>query len=161
MAYSTEDQLRTILVGRRSEDRGENANELDDDQLGFAIKDADAQIDMALKRRYKLPLQEPIPDIIHVLSMNIAAYLATLTFRGTTVMSADDPATVRYERARRILADIQRGQVDLDALENVTDESGQSVFNLLDEPLFPTHPWFGEEFAEGVIPPDRLYPRTF
>jgi phage gp36-like protein len=162
MAYSTDTQVRIVLIGRRSEDRNETVNELDGDQIENAITDADAQIDLALRRRYLLPLQEPIPNIINALSINIATYLASLTFRSTTPVDSNDPTVLRYERARRLLEDIRNGRVDLGVLERVTEESGtDSVFNMLEYPLFPTHPWFGEENAEGVIPPDRLYRRTF
>lgn len=162
MAYSTEQQVRSILVGRRGEDRGETPNELDNDQIEFAIRDADAQIDMVLRRRYVVPV-EPVPALVNALSVNIAAYLATLMFKGTTVLDATDPSAIRYDRARRLLADIQGGRVDIDAVEQTTaaGEVDGAVFNLLDSPLFPTHPWFGSEHAEGVIPPDVIYPRTF
>lgn len=162
MSYSTDTEVRIVLIGRRGEDRNETVNELDADQIEFAIKDADGQIDLALGRRYELPLQEPIPNVINTISVNIAAYLSTLTFRGTTPVDGSDPTVLRYERARRLLEDIRSGRVELGALERAVGDDGlDSVFNQLDDPLFPTYPWFGEEFAEGVIPPDRLYHRTF
>ena len=162
MAYSTDTQVRIVLIGRRSEDRNETVNELDGDQIENAIADADAQIDLVLRRRYSLPLQEPVPSIVNTLSINIATYLASLTFRGTTPLDGSDPTVLRYERARRLLEDIRNGRVDLDALERVNEEVGaDSVFNMLEKPLFPTHPWFGDEYPEGVIPPDRLYRRSF
>jgi phage gp36-like protein len=161
MAYSeAEDVRKLILNGRRAEFRNETPNELDNDQIEFAIKDADAQIDLALARRYALPL-EVVPPVIEVLSINIAAYLATLTFRGSTPLSDSDPAVLRYERSRRTLGDIANGRVDIDAPEVLEDVAGQDVFNILSAPLFPTHPTFGREYAEGVIPPDVIYRRTF
>jgi len=55
MAYSSEDAVIAVLIGRRSENRNETPADLDIDQIRFAIADADAQINLALKRRYDVP----------------------------------------------------------------------------------------------------------
>lgn len=156
MAYSSESDIIAILVGRRDENRNETAAELDVDQIRLAIADADAQINLALKRRYVVPFAEGlVPDLIKNLSTNIAAYLSLLTFRGAAPITDGDPLALRYDRARRMLDAIQTGRVDVyGAVENVSlDDAVPAVYNEFQEPLFPPYP----TFEEGYIPSDKLY----
>lgn len=156
MAYASEDDVIALLIGRREENRNETPAELDLDQIRDAIADAEAQVNLALKRRYVIPFEDgAVPDTIVRLTASIAAYLCLLTFRGSSAVGSDDPMALRYDRARRMLDSIQTGRVDVDgAIENLTlDGSIPAVFNEYQEPLFPLFPIF----EEGYIPPDKLY----
>ena len=156
MAYCSETDVIATLIGRRDEDRNETPADLDLDQIRLAIVDADAQINLALKRRYVIPFAVgEVPDLVKYLSISIASYLALLTFRGSNPVTGDDPAALRYDRARRMLDNIQNGRVDIDgATELLTlDDALPAVFNEFQEPLFPLFPIF----EEGYIPPDKLY----
>lgn len=156
MAYCTEGDVIAVLVGRREETQNETPADLDLDQIRFAIADADAQINLALKRRYVIPFTVgSVPDLVKSLSISISSYLALLTFRGSNPVTAEDPLALRYDRARRMLDAIQRNVVDVDgATELITlDDAVPAVYNEFQEPLFPLYP----TFTEGYIPPDKLY----
>ena len=101
MAYSTEGDVLKVLIGRRDEDRNETPAELDVDQIRYAIADADAQINLALKRRYVVPFTGAVPDLVHGMSINIASYLSLLIFRGSNPVGADDPLALLYNRTVR------------------------------------------------------------
>jgi phage gp36-like protein len=156
MAYSSEDAVIAVLIGRRSENRNETPADLDLDQIRFAIADADAQINLALKRRYDVPFDVgSVPDLVKSLSVSIASYLALLVFRGAVPIVDGDPLALRYDRARRMLDAIQSGKVDIDgAIENTeVSDATPAVYNEFQEPIFPLYPIF----EEGYIPPDKLY----
>lgn len=156
MAYCDESDVIRILIGRREENRNETPADLDLDQIRDAIADAEAQINLALKRRYVIPFTTgSVPPTVERWTAGIAAYLSLLTFRGASPIGADDPLALRYDRIRRMLGDVQTGRVDVDgAVELITlDEGVPAVFNEFEEPLFPIYP----TFAEGYIPPDKLY----
>jgi phage gp36-like protein len=151
------EEVRQILVGRRDEDRNENANVLDDDQIEYAIISADAQIDGALRKRYQLPFN-PVPRLVHVLARDIAAYNCTLIFNGQTPLESDHPMSLRYDRSRRILEDLRAGRTELDAVEVANVDGGlDSVFNDYKDPLFSTQHIFGDLYPEGTIPKDRTH----
>ena len=156
MAYSSEEDVIAVLIGRRDENRNETPADLDVDQIRFAIADADTQINLALKRRYVVPFADgAVPDLVHYLSVSIASYLALLTFRGASPVTDGDPAALRYDRARRMLDNIQNNRADVEGAELVTslDDAVPAVYNEFQEPLFPLYPIF----EEGYIPPDKLY----
>lgn len=156
MAYSSEQDVIAVLIGRRDESRNETPADLDVDQIRFAIADADAQINLALKRRYVVPFDVgSVPDLVKSLSISIASYLALLTFRGAAPITDGDPLALRYDRARRMLDSIMNNRVDVDgAVENISAiDAIPAVYNEFQEPLFPLYP----TFQEGYIPADKLY----
>lgn len=156
MAYVTEKDVIRVLVGRRGETRNETPADLGVDQIRMAIADAEAQVNLALKRRYVVPFPDgEVPELVKSLTVSIAAYLSLLFFRGAQPVGEDDPMTRLYDRARRMLDALQQGRVDLDgAVEVISlDDAVPAVYNELQEPLFPLFPIF----EEGYIPPDKLY----
>lgn len=56
----------------------------------------------------------PIPDMIQSLTINIAAYYATLSYRKNKPLEANDPILVRYNDACADLKAIQTGQISPD-----------------------------------------------
>lgn len=156
--YCGIEEVRTVVVGRRDENRDENPNVLDNDQIEYAIISADAQIDGVLRKRYELPLASPVPLLIQMLSRDIAAYNCNLIFAGSTPVESDSPIALRYDRARRILEDLKFNRIELDALEKVNAGEGlDSLFNDYDGPLFGTRHIFGDCYPEGYIPPDLTH----
>lgn len=156
MAYCDEKDVIRVLASRRDETRNETPADLDVDQIRAAIVDADAQINLALKRRYVVPFVEgSVPSIVRQWSINIASYLSLLYFRGSNPVAGDDPLALLYDRTRRMLDATQQGRVDVDgAVENTSlDDAVPAVYNAYDGPLFPIYPIF----EEGYIPPDKLY----
>ena len=156
MAYCDEKDVLRILIGRRGEARNETPAELDVDQIRAAIADADAQINLALKRRYVVPFPVgEVPSIVKQWSINIASYLSLLYFRGAQAVGTDDPLALLYDRTRRMLDAVQQSRVDVDGATEVTalDDAIPAIYNEYQEPLFPLYP----TFVEGYIPPDKLY----
>lgn len=151
------EEVRTVLVGRRDEDRGENSNVLDNDQIEYAIISADAQIDSALRKRYQLPFN-PVPRLVQVLARDIAAYNTTLIFNGQTPLESDHPMALRYDRARRMIEDLRTGRSELDAVEVISLDGGlEAVFNDYEGPLFSSQHIFGDAYPEGTFPKDRTH----
>lgn len=151
--YCGIEEVRSIVVGRRDENRDENPNVLDNDQIEYAIISADAQIDGILRRHYELPLVSPVPLLVQMLSRDIAIYNCTLIFAGSTPVDADHPTALRYDRARKILEDLKFNRIKLD----VPVEELDSVYNDYDSPLFGTQHIFGEIYPEGYIPKDHTH----
>lgn len=130
MAYSTKEQVREVIQGH-IEEGGEfdvTPSKLSDDQIEYEIKNADAQIDLVLRKRgYSTPLPggydlasgEALPDqefdlpgVINSISIDIAAAQCDLIFRGSRdYQGAGDanPFRIRYDRARKLLLQIGDG----------------------------------------------------
>lgn len=76
MAYSTSDDLKLELGEKKL---AELTNEviggttIDETKVTKAIKDADAEIDLFLNKRYDVPFS-PVPDIVNSWSVDIAIY---------------------------------------------------------------------------------------
>lgn len=116
MTYSTPEEVRELLQGFVSEPGNEydvTPDKLSDSQIEYEIMNADAQIDLVLRKRgYSTPLPGPVPDIIHTISRDIATAQCDLIFRGSRdYQGAGDanPFRVRYDRARRLLLQIGDG----------------------------------------------------
>lgn len=164
MAYSTEEDIRRILVGARNVNENINPNSLDADQIEDAISSADTQIDAALRNKYAVPVKingiipAEVPSFLHSLSMDIASYLAFLTYRqDREFVSTLASPLLRYQRAMDLLQGIVNGTVELDLDISGTGLAGDagSVFNMYDGPLFPSSNIFNA--PEGYIPPDWVF----
>lgn len=171
MAYSTVDQVKEILQGF-VETTGEydiTPAQLSVPQIESAIANADAEIDLVLRRKYKLPLLTPYPQIVVSLSKDIAAALSDMTFRGSREYASEsNPFRLRYQRARRILQGIADGTYAVYDDEDEVVSGNAIVLNpypgdvLLTEHVFPSGgPRFGRgdaaEYGE-VIEPIPYYP---
>lgn len=151
MLYCTVEDVRKLLVGNREDDDlNVNPNVLDSDQIQEEIENAEAQIDMALKRRYETPFEEPIPVAIRHITIDIAAYLCDLRFRGSREYENERyPFPLRYDRARRLLDDLGSGRRLLD---QVSDDFAEAI-NPYDGNMFGTQHIF-TRWPEGVIRDD-------
>jgi phage gp36-like protein len=162
MAYSKVEDVRAVLTGARGDAESLTPNALDEDQIEFAISNADEQINAALRKRYVLPItvdgqalsDTEVPALLHNLSVDIAVYLCTLTYRtGREFQSTLDSSIQRYNRALALLTGITTGTVEVpvDEISSGTGGDG-TVFNQYDGPLFPSAPIFNA--PEGTIPPE-------
>lgn len=118
MAYSTVQEVRLILRGwsdpHMSDDPDYTPAMLDDAQIEYAIQDADSQIDAVLRRIYALPLPDPIPDLIHTLSTDMAAVIADSIWRGSREYASElAPARILWGRCARFLDRIGSGALQL------------------------------------------------
>jgi hypothetical protein len=66
MPYTTDELIRG---------KSKLKNELDFDSTSF-IKEAQARIDTKLRRRYKVPFADPVPDLVESIATNFAAGFA-------------------------------------------------------------------------------------
>ncbi|MGH3503713.1 MAG: phage protein Gp36 family protein [Nocardioidaceae bacterium] len=119
MPYSTAAQVRQALVptsdGSVPEVPTHTAADYSSAQLEQAVTEADAMIDDHLRRRYQVPVaQTPVPAPLPFWSRDIAAYLATLSFRGSLDFTDNDPIYRRYSIALNALKAVMKGDMALD-----------------------------------------------
>lgn len=156
MAYSTPSQVRVVLQGfvdPSPSDPDRTPALLSDAQIEYEISNADNQIDMVLRRRYALPFTVTIPLVLTNLSVDIAAALCDMIFRGSREYeSALHPLRLRYERALLILDRIATGDYPLfnPGEEPVVESegSGSIVINPYDGDVLLTE----EVFPRGYVP---------
>jgi hypothetical protein len=87
---------------------------LDDAQIEYAIQDADSQINAVLRRIYLVPLPDPIPDIIHTLSVDMAAVLADNVWRGSREYANElAPPRITWSRCNGVLRSIGTGTLQI------------------------------------------------
>lgn len=155
MAYSTAAEVRLLLVGvddSPATDYDLTADKLSDAQIEADIADADSEIDTALGDRYTVPFPTPIPSLVNSLSINIAAYLADLRFRGGKEHGSElSPFYLRYQRARNILNSLVEGTATIPG-EDIADEFGV-VINPYEGTMFNTKHIF-TRWPEGTIRDD-------
>jgi phage gp36-like protein len=108
------------------------AADLSDTQIQDAINEADATIDSYIGAYYAVPVQVvvagsdedgtvgQIPHPIDYWSRNIAAYNATLTYRGSQDFADTDPVVRRYNATMQALQAVSAGKVRLQLPNNVS-----------------------------------------
>lgn len=112
MPYSTPADVRLALSPAGG---GGTAGSLDDNALNDAINEADALINTYLEipevRTPKVDEAGVALQPVRWWSRNIAAYLATLTYRRGKDLTADDPVRLRYSQTMALLTDIRDGKM--------------------------------------------------
>ena len=155
MAYSTVKMVRQALVpssdGSVPDPVSNTAADLSDAQLQDAIAEADSTIDGYIGRYYAVPVQAKItgddtdgtvgaiPHPIDYWSRNIAAYNATLTFRGSQDFEDNDPVARRYTATINALVAVSKGQVGLQLPDNTSTNSATAAGA-------PFNPYVGDLF---------------
>lgn len=140
MSYSTPALVRQALVptsdGSQPQTPTNTAADLSDAQLQNAIDEADATIDGYLGGFYAVPVadnaQGVTPNPLPFWSRNIAAYVATLSYRGSQDFTDTDPISRRYKDTLAALQNVAAGKMKLQLPENTTGNSGEAagqVFN--------------------------------
>lgn len=111
--YTTIAAVRQVLSpdGSTSATLGTAAS-LSDDEIQEAIAEGAAEIDARLTARYSVPF-DPVPAIIEKINRDLAAYMATLTYRRNTPLPDSDPVALRYARALALLTGAQKGDIQL------------------------------------------------
>lgn len=118
MAYSEVRDVRLVLRGwtdpHMADDPDYTPAMLDDAQIEYAIADADAQINGTLRKVYAVPLPEPIPDLVHTLSVDMAATIADAIYRGSREYASElAPPRVLWAKCARILDRIGSGTIQI------------------------------------------------
>lgn len=123
MSYVSADEVRDI-VAKDVEQPAGTAAELGDARLQQAITSAQAEVDGKLGARYRVPFDDPAPQLVQDITGDIAAYLASLVVRQTKDFSSErDPIWLRYQRAQALLSQIADGTVDL-PIDSTTPPTG-------------------------------------
>lgn len=139
MSYSTPALVRQALVptsdGSLPATPTNTAADLTDAQLQNAIDEADAVIDGYLGNYYAVPVQ-PVngatPNPLPFWSRNIAAYVATLSYRGSQDFTDTDPIARRYKDTLAALQQVAMGKMKLSLPDNQTGNAAEGagqVFN--------------------------------
>jgi phage gp36-like protein len=128
--YTTPAEIRKVLSD--PEDPA-TAGALEDTQLQVAATEAQVEIDARLAGKYATPFDNP-PPLIRSVARDVAAYLATLTFRKGVAMLPGDPVGLRWSRANGILTDLQKGNITLEEQLVPTDERPPSLGGVVVNP---------------------------
>lgn len=149
MAYSSPYDVRNALTPGGLTDDVETAAGLSDDQLKDAIAEADSAINAVLNGRVLVPgvsvtqgsvVVVVAPAPLRYWSRDIAAWLATLTFKRNKDVTANDPVRQRYDFAMAQLAKIASGEYALPDPPFTpvpgTGGDGITIVNLWDGDLF-------------------------
>ena len=131
--YTTPDEVRAKLSFISADPN--SAAGLTNAQLEEAIGDAKDEIDAKLAVRYPTPFDDPryetpipVPPLVHQITTNIAAYLATLTFLRGAPLEPTSPVFLRYTRAEAMLTGVANGTIPLDLPAGVqTEEPGETI----------------------------------
>jgi phage gp36-like protein len=136
--YLTPTALRLALAG--SENLTGTAADLSDADLTDAIEQAQAEVDGRLSTLYDTPFAAPSQIVIDI-TRDIAAYLATLTYRRGDPLQPGEAVTLRYTRAQQMLKDASKGDLPLPSTTGSGTEmpaTVASVSNPYDGDLFQT-----------------------
>lgn len=119
MAYSAlSDLLKEFNYEELAKLTGDSSGQqINEDRVNYAIKNADAIIDSYLYGRYTVPLNEPIDEIVRKISIDLAIFhLYEYSYRYGSV-----PASTAWRRinAFKMLKDIQKGDILLQNAETV------------------------------------------
>jgi phage gp36-like protein len=138
-SYTDADAVRIILARDLNQIDGTAAS-LTDEAIADAIAEAQARVDTRLSGQYDVPFTEPFPAMVMVITRDIAAWLAHLTFREVRDLTSElDPVHLRYKAAEALLIDLQNGKTTLpDAPGSDPGESGKAsiVINETSSDLF-------------------------
>jgi phage gp36-like protein len=110
--YTTPNGVRLILAAEGNTDPSTAAS-LSDEELQEAIDEGAVEINARLGSRYSVPFAGAVPSLIEKMNRDIAAFMANLVFRRGNPVDVDDPVRLRYNRARDLLNQLAKGEVEL------------------------------------------------
>lgn len=120
--YSTVRALRDRLAPAGSQRTGQSAALLGATQLDGCIARAQSEIDARLAGRYFVPFnaippgaqdRQVVPSLVVDITLDLAAWYATLEYRRSDLVTADDPSRLRANAAETLLAQLVAGQAVL------------------------------------------------
>ena len=146
--YSSVYDVRNALTPGADPADKSTAAGLDDGQLADAIVEADSTVNSYLPDDYTVALttvQQGTPPVdaevgtqpVRFWSRDIAAYLATLTFKRNKNVPDDDPVRLRFNLAMDALRAVRAGKINLPVDASASDDVlGLSIYNLYEGTLF-------------------------
>jgi len=154
--YTDPASVRVALAGSLTDYSATGtAASLSDTELNDAIREAQGVVDGYLSTRYETPITNGADNaLLWGMTRDIAAYLATLTYRKNKDLTATDPVALRYQAAMAQLQALQQGVMALDftpdaPLDGEPDLSGMPIVEnayegtLFNRPLVPEWPTGG------------------
>lgn len=133
MYCSPIDVRNALTPGATSTDPSTGAG-LSDEQIDDAIRQADSRINGYLPSDYIVPTETLENTLIvstppfRYWSRDIAAYLATLTYRRSKDLSQDDPVRLRYQDTMLELGLVAKGVFELPPSSGSEDVASGDVF---------------------------------
>jgi phage gp36-like protein len=112
MSYATIQSVRTALSAGGVLD-GTSAASLPDEDVQDKIDEADALIDGYLTARYSQPIAGTVPPILLMISRDLAASYATITYLGSIPLQPTHPVQIKAASAMATLEKIRTGDVML------------------------------------------------
>jgi phage gp36-like protein len=112
MSYSTVLIVRTALAAGGLLDPTSAAS-MSDADIQDKIDEADALIDGYLNARYALPITGTVPPIVIMISRDLAASYATLTYLGSIPIAQNHPVQIKAGSAMATLEKIRTGDIML------------------------------------------------
>jgi phage gp36-like protein len=113
--YCTPADIKTNVAGT---DAGTGTcAQLPDEQLTAAITQASTKVSAYIGTDYETDAATPtvtVPPLVVTLTIQLATFYATLTYRKGKDLSAFDPVYLAYQDAMRTLQDIISGLVEID-----------------------------------------------
>lgn len=143
MGYCTTGDVALALEPSAGVPAGTTAASLPDDQLQDAVDEASATVYSYVHDRYPITLNQDgiaTAQVIRFVTRNIAAYLATLTWRRGKDFTEDDPVRLRYIHTMSLLERVQNGTAALPIeLEGGGTVDEPEAYNLYEGHLFGPH----------------------
>jgi phage gp36-like protein len=129
--YCDLDDIRDVLTrdAAVSAELQNNGSTLDEENLAAARLDAQSEIDARLATKYTVPFA-PVPTLIMMITVNIAAWLADLNFRENRDMETElNPIYQRYQRAQALLGQLSTGEAIIppDGSDPETPDPGSGI----------------------------------
>lgn len=134
MNYCSTDDVRLALVDDGVSSGTNTGADLDDITVNDAIAEASTIVDSYIGGPYAV--SDTVPNVVVYWTRDVAAFLATLTWRKSKDMTAWDPVYLRYQQAIGRLAGIITGTTAFPAdIAPTTDRQG-TVANIVPLELF-------------------------
>ena len=124
MAYATLDQLVSLFGAdeiRTLSDR-QGTGELDEAVISDALERASSEVDSYLASRYAVPLADPVPPVVMMVTADIVRYRLT-----SGDVSEKDPIITRYKSTVAWLKDVASGVVSLPCAGSAPGETADGV----------------------------------
>lgn len=163
--YASVSDLRLVLDGT---DAGfGTAAQLSDEQLTLALTAASTRVSTYTGTVWDSSTSQAIPpDLLHDLTLDLAAWWATRYYSKQKDMSANHPVVVGYTEAMKVLNDIRDGKIrpDVQVPGSVGAETGHvingipGIFTGADSNTFYDP---GSQTIEADTPPDQFQPNLF
>lgn len=112
VAYATPDDVRGAIT-RDLTKLKQSAASMSDEQIQANIDNAQSQVDGKLRRLYSVPFN-PVPAMIKSITIDIAGFLSTASYRQERETKEIDPIVRRYNRAHDMLCYLAEGHYALE-----------------------------------------------